>query len=190
MAFNNHELFYKLQFNPYQVYHRKQWYRIISHGFLHADWTHLIVNMLVLWSFGTAVERYFMELEQMGMLKFPRLIFLLYFLVGIILSSLSTLVKHRDNHHYNSVGASGAVSAIVFTSIFFAPLSKVYFYLVIPIPGIIFGILYLVYSQYMSKKNKDNINHDAHFYGAVFGFFFPLVIDVDLINIFLNGLHF
>ncbi|MFP4059235.1 MAG: rhomboid family intramembrane serine protease [Bacteroidales bacterium] len=185
-AFSNETVFTKLQLNPYQTFHRKEWYRLLTHGFLHADWIHLIVNMLVLFSFGTAVEQYFDQLEGGGYLKFPILWFISLYVIGIIISSVLSVAKHKDNPYYNSVGASGAVSAIVFTSIFFAPIQKILFYAVIPIPGILFGVLYLIYSQYMSKKGSDNINHDAHFVGAVFGFIYPLFIDLSLINHFID----
>jgi len=182
------ELFYKLQFNAYQVWHRKEYYRLISHGFIHADWIHLFINMIVLYSFGEAVEKYFDRLAELNYLHFPKLWFLCLYLLGIIFSSLITLYKHRDNINYNAVGASGAVSAVLFTSIFFSPVSKIYFYGVLPVPGILFGVLYLIYSQYMSRRNMDNINHDAHFVGAIFGFIFPLFIDFRLITHFIHQL--
>ena len=106
----------------------------------------------------------------------------------MILATVTSIKNHKDDPWYNSVGASGAVSAVVFTSIFFQPLAKLYFYAVIPIPGIVFGVLYLAYSQYMSKRKNDNINHDAHFIGAVFGFLFPLILEPKLINVFLGQL--
>jgi len=186
LAFNREGLFYKLMMNPYQVHHRKEYYRLFTHGFLHADWVHLIINMLVLFSFGSAVERYFGSLESNGMIQNSSLMFLVLYLSGIIISSLSTQFKHKNNPQYNSVGASGAVSAVLFTSIFFAPFQKVLFYAVIPIPGIIFGVLYLVYSQYMTRKNSDNINHDAHFVGAVYGLIFPILLEPSLFSRFIN----
>lgn len=188
IAFKRHELFSKFEFNAYQIYHRKEWYRLITHGFLHADWMHLIVNMLVLLSFGTVIENYFGELEAQGILHFPVLWYLLLYVGGLVVSSLISLKKHKDDIWYNSLGASGAVSSVIFCSIFFAPWQKLYFYAILPIPGIIFGILYLWYSSYASKKNRDNINHEAHFVGALFGFIFPLLIDVRLINIFIHHL--
>ncbi len=187
-AFNRKELFDKLQLNPYAVYHKKQWYRIITHGFLHADWVHLFVNMFVLFSFGSSIENIFKQLAAQGIINSPILSFLLLYFIGMILATITTIKKHKDNYWYNSVGASGAVSAVVFASIFFQPLAKLYFYAVIPIPGIVFGVLYLAYSQYMSKRDSDNINHDAHFIGAVFGFLFPLLLDPKLINVFLSQL--
>jgi len=188
VAFGNRELFEKLQLNPYKVYHKKEWYRLISHGFLHADWVHLIINMIVLLSFGSAVENIFKQLAANGIIKSPVLVFVLLYFISMISATLTSVVKQKNNAWYNSVGASGAVSAIIFTSIFFQPLARLYVYAVIPIPGIVFGVLYLGYSHYMSKKGGDNINHDAHFIGAVVGFIFPLFIDPSLIHIFLNQL--
>jgi len=188
VAFGNRELFEKLQLNPYKVYHKKEWYRLISHGFLHADWVHLIINMIVLLSFGSAVENIFKQLAANGIIKSPVLVFVLLYFISMISATLTSVVKQKNNAWYNSVGASGAVSAIIFTSIFFQPLARLYLYAVIPIPGIVFGVLYLGYSHYMSKKGGDNINHDAHFIGAVVGFIFPLFIDPSLIHIFLNQL--
>ncbi|HSH52358.1 MAG TPA: rhomboid family intramembrane serine protease [Bacteroidales bacterium] len=187
-AFGNRNLFEKLQLNPYQVYHKKEWYRLISHGFLHADWIHLIINMIVLLSFGSAVENIFKQLAANGIIKSPVLVFVLLYFISMIAATLTSVFKQKDNAWYNSVGASGAVSAVIFTSIFFQPLSRLYLYAVIPIPGIVFGVLYLGYSHYMSKKGGDNINHDAHFIGAVVGFIFPLFINPSLIHVFLNQL--
>ncbi|MDY6800725.1 MAG: rhomboid family intramembrane serine protease [Bacteroidota bacterium] len=188
VAFGNRELFEKLQLNPYKVYHKKEWFRLISHGFLHADWVHLIINMIVLLSFGSAVENIFKQLAANGIIKSPVLVFVLLYFISMIAATLTSVFKQKDNAWYNSVGASGAVSAVIFTSIFFQPLSRLYLYAVIPIPGIVFGVLYLGYSHYMSKKGGDNINHDAHFIGAVVGFIFPLFIDPSLIHVFLNQL--
>ena len=188
LAFSNDQVFSKMKFNPYLVYHRKEYYRLVSHGFVHADWMHLIVNMIVLYSFGSAVENYFDQLEGLGMMKYGKAWFAFMYLAAIIFSSVTTLKKHKDNAYYNSVGASGAVSAILFCSIFFNPWAKLGLYFVIPMPAIIFGVGYLIYSQYMSKRDTDNVNHDAHFIGAVFGFLFPLLIKISFINIFIDQL--
>ncbi|MGE0090219.1 MAG: rhomboid family intramembrane serine protease [Bacteroidales bacterium] len=188
LAFSNRLLFDKLQLNPYLVYHKKEWYRVLSHGFLHADWIHLIINMLVLFSFGSSVERIFKDLANQGIIQSPILSYVILYFASMIMATVTTVKKHKDNEWYNSVGASGAVSAIVFSNIFFQPMSSVYFYGIIPIPGIIFGILYLAYSHYMSKRDSDHINHDAHFIGAVFGFIFPLFLDHKLIYVFIDQL--
>jgi membrane associated rhomboid family serine protease len=190
LSFYSDNLMSHLTFNPYQVYHRKELWRLLTHGFLHADWVHLIVNMIVLYSFGKNVEAWINQLRIEHYINSPVLTYLLLYLGGVIVSTLPTLFKHRNNYMYNSVGASGAVSAIVFTSIFFSPLQKIYFFGAIPIPGIIFAILYLVYSSYMSRRGKDNINHDAHFAGAIFGFIFPVLIDFDLVSHFIKSFSF
>lgn len=181
-AFQNNDLLYKYQFNAYQITKRKQWYRIITYGFLHANWEHLIVNMIVLWSFGTGLEKHFSEhFGSLGILYF----FLLYF-SSIIISTLYDLRKHKEHYHYNAVGASGATSAVVFATIFFAPHEPLYLFFAIPIRGIIFAAAYLYYSYYMGKKNIDNIGHSAHFYGALFGFLFPIIIKPKLFSLFLQ----
>lgn len=188
LAFNNDQTFSKLQFSPYLVYHRKQYYRLLSHGFVHADWMHLFFNMLVLYFFGTRVESIFNYYESEGIIHYGSIWFTFMYIAAIIFSSVTTLKKHKDNPYYNAVGASGAVSAVLFSSIFFDPWAILRINFFIPIPAIIFGVGYLIYSQYMSKRNADNINHDAHFVGAVFGFFFPLLIKVDLIHVFIDRL--
>ncbi len=190
IAFYSNEVMSRLMLNPYQVVHKREWYRVITHGFLHADWTHLIINMIVLYSFGTNVERWFQQLKIAGYIGSPALTYSLLYFGGIIVSSGITLIRYRNDRWYNSVGASGAVSAVIFTSIFFSPLDRLYFFAVLPIPGIVFAVLYLVYSHYMSRRKRDNVNHDAHFLGAVYGFVFPVLIDLDLVSHFLQGLHF
>jgi membrane associated rhomboid family serine protease len=187
-AFKNNDWFYKLQFNPYQVYHRRQWYRLFTHGFLHANWTHLIVNMLVLFFFGPHVESYLRQVLGPSAQQWHSLIFLAYYFGAIGIASLSSLYKHKDDPWYNAVGASGAVSAVLFTFIFFNPWELLYFYGIIPVPGIIMGVLYLIYSHYMSRRESDNVNHDAHLSGAIFGFIFPLIIDFSLLHYFINRL--
>ena len=119
LAFSNGQVFSKLQFNPYQVYHRKEYYRLLSHGFIHADWWHLIINMFVLFSFGRVVESYFQQLAEEGVIHFPNFWFSFLYLAAIVVSSLTTLIRYKNNIMYNSVGASGGVSAVLFCSIFF-----------------------------------------------------------------------
>ena len=144
--------------------------------------------MLVLFSFGRHVEQIFDALGASGRLSQPWLAYILLYSGGIVISTITTYFRNRNNPDYIAVGASGAVSAVLFTSIFFSPLGKVLFYGIIPIPGILFGILYLLYSSYMSRKGKDNINHDAHFWGAIYGLVFPLLIDPSLIRNFFHQL--
>ena len=178
VAFNNHEIFRRLAFNAYDIKHFKNSYRFLSYALIHADWIHLLVNMMVLYSFGRIVEQYYaFYFGTKGILYY-----LLLYVGGTALSTLPSYGKHKDDYSYTAVGASGAVSAVVFASIIFDPLSKIYIFLIpIGIPSIIFGVLYLIYSAYMGKKNIDNIGHDAHFWGAIFGFVFTIVLKPELI---------
>lgn len=188
IAFNNRQMFEKLLLSPYMVIHKKEYQRVITHGFLHADWMHLFVNMFVLYSFGGALEYWFTSLKMAGYIGSSNLHFLILYFGGIVISSLSSIFKNKDNYYYSSVGASGAVSAVVFACIFFDPWQSLYLFAIVPIPGILFGVAYLWYSQYMSKKGGDNINHDAHFYGALFGMLYPILINPSLIMHFINQL--
>ena len=187
-CFNNREYFAKLSFNPYLITTRKQYGQFLTHTFVHADWVHLLVNMFVFFSFGRVVESTFLALEEYDVIFSGRVVFILLYFGGAIIASLSSFIKHRNDPYYVSVGASGAVSAVLFTSIFYSPLEKVYFYGIIPISGILFGVLYLIYSSYMGKRSKDNINHDAHFWGAVYGFIFPVILDPSSLKVFINQL--
>lgn len=187
-AFGNSILFEKLLLNPYVTITRREWYRLITHAFVHANFIHLLVNMIVLYSFGGYVETIFSQLKAIGSIGSVYLHYIILYIGAAVVSSLTTLRKQRNNPYYRSVGASGAVSAIVFFSIFFSPLSKLYLMAIIPIPGIIFAVAYLLYSNYMSRKGGDNINHDAHFVGAVFGFIYPILINPKLFLFFLKQL--
>lgn len=179
-AFQNSNVTEKLIFSPYMVIHKKQWYRIITHAFIHANWTHLLFNMLALWSFGVVVVRNF------NLFTFaPVLHFCILFFAGVIIASVPDLIRQKDNISYLSLGASGGVSAVIFCDIYFDPWSTILIFF-IPCPGIIFGVLYLWYSNYMSRKGGDNINHDAHFYGALFGFIYPLIINPSTFSIFIE----
>ena len=181
LCFNNQELFYKLAFNPYRTIKNKEWHRLITHGFVHADTNHLLINMFTFWSFGTYIE------EGFDVLGFGTSGFLGLYFGGMIVASLYDLIKHKNDPYYNSVGASGAISAVLFTSIFFNPFGKILLFAIIPIPGILFGPLYLVYCQYMNKKGGGNINHNAHFYGAVYGLIYPLLLEPKLFYAFLSN---
>jgi len=180
MCFGRRDLVNKFSFNSYAIFKRKEWFRFITHGFVHADMTHLLINMFTFWSFGTYMEYYFSQIG-FGLWGFIGLYF-----GGMIFSSLYDLVKYRDNIYYQSIGASGAVSAVLFSSILFDPWGTILLFAVIPIPGIIFGVLYLIYCQYMAKRSSDNINHNAHFYGAVYGLLFPILLQPSLAGLFVE----
>ncbi|TRX70886.1 rhomboid family intramembrane serine protease [Carboxylicivirga sp. M1479] len=180
-GFSQPELLYKYQFNAWQIKNRKEYVRWISHGFFHGSWMHLLINMFVLWSFGGPVRQYFL----VSLPGNSSIVFIFFFFSAIVISSIYSYLKEKNNYNYNAIGASGAVSAVVFASILYDPFRIIYLYF-IPIPGIVLGIGYLIYSRIMSKKNVDNIGHDAHFWGAVYGFIFPIILNPSLLIRFFN----
>jgi len=193
LAFNNPGLKDQYMLNPYLVNSKKQYYRIFSHAFIHADWSHLIFNMFTLYFFGSSMfegELYGVEADfKIIYGKTGMLFYVLLYVGGFLFASLPALVKHKNNPGYNSLGASGAVSAVLFASILINPYNGIYIFLLpVEIPAIIFGAGYLLYSAYMAKRNTDNIAHDAHFWGAIFGFVFPAALEPRLIEHFFDAL--
>ncbi|MBI2268916.1 MAG: rhomboid family intramembrane serine protease [Bacteroidetes bacterium] len=184
-AFSNRDLFGKLLFNASAVYNHRQWYRLFSHGLVHADAGHLLLNMFVLFSFGTAIENHYFKAIFSQNASF---VFALMYVTALPASTLYSYYKHKHNYAYNAVGASGAVSAVVFACILISPLSTLLVWF-IPVKAFIFGALYLAYSWYMGKKGTDNVGHDAHFWGAVYGIVFTAVLKPGLIMNFIYQLQ-
>lgn len=185
-AFSNRAFFDKMKFNAFIIKENKQWYRFISYGLIHADWMHLLINMFVLYSFGEQVEMMFIYIFGLK----GTILFLILYVSAIFISAYPSYEKHKNNSWYNAVGASGAVSAILFSSILLLPSSNIYLlFIPSPIPAVIFGILYLIYSAYMAKKAVDNIGHDAHFWGAIYGLTFPIVLKPSLFLNFINQIE-
>ena len=177
IAFQRPQLFESLLFIPYAVQHRGQWYRLFSHAFVHANWPHLLVNMFVLWSFGTNVEMLYPLVTSLPLV----VAFGVLYIGGILFATLPGMAKHRDDPRYRSVGASGAVSSVLFAQIMLMPTNKIYLFGIVELQAWIFGVLYLIYSYAMDKRGGDNVAHDAHFYGAVFGVLFTAALDPDLL---------
>jgi membrane associated rhomboid family serine protease len=183
LAFNNPDLMYRLRHWPFQEKRQKEYYRWLTSGFLHGDYMHLFFNMFTLYGFGEAVE-YFFE-EYFG--QFGIFLFVIFYLLAIIASSSATYQKYKDVPSFASIGASGAVSAVLFAAILFMPtVTMRLLILPIPIPAFVFGILYLWYSDYAAKRGGDGIDHMAHFFGAVFGFFFPILLKPETFPLFLS----
>ena len=176
-AFNDNALKSKMMFNPYKVVHDKEVYRSFTHAFIHADWMHLIFNMFVLYSFGTVLEEYLaITYGPKGYLYFSCL-----YLGGILFSTLLSLRQNKDNIHYNSLGASGAVMAVLFAYVLIFPDAKLMLlFFPVPISAYILGPLILFFEFYMSKKGGTGIAHDAHFAGAIFGIIFMIIVDYEL----------
>lgn len=172
-GFSNPKLIDEFIFYPPAVTHRNQWYRFFSCGLIHADWGHLIFNMLALYLFGKGVEDAFVDLIGPS----GRYVYLLMYLSALLISLLPTYFKNKENYHYRSLGASGGVSAVIFAGLMLAPETEVFiFFIPIPIPGFIFAPLYLLISAVMDRKGNTNINHSAHIWGAVYGLAFIIVL--------------
>jgi membrane associated rhomboid family serine protease len=177
----------RLWFTAYGVWHRREWYRMLSYGLVHGGWGHLFFNMLTLYFFGDVVEKYFAAAYGSGT---GTALYIVFYVSALAVSSVGDLLKYRNDQSYCAVGASGAVSAVLFASILFEPKMGIYIYLIpIPVPGYIFAPLYLLYCWYMNRRNMDNIGHSAHFWGAVYGLLFPLVFRPDIFFHFLNQLQ-
>ena len=184
-AFQDRGRFVSLMHSPFQEKKSNQYYRMLTSGFLHGGMEHLLINMFVLYMFGELIEQKFLfEFgEVMG-----RLNYLLLYLLGIIFANIPTFLMHKNNPNFSSVGASGAVSALVFVFILFYPWQKLLLFFIIPCPAIIAGVLYLIYSSYAAKKGTDKIDHVAHFGGAVFGFLFTIILKPELFSQFMEKL--
>ncbi|MDB5025870.1 MAG: rhomboid family intrarane serine protease [Mucilaginibacter sp.] len=176
VAFSNDDLYAKLILHPYDVSRGKKVYTLITSGFIHADWMHLIFNMLSYFFFAFQLE------ATLGHWQFA-----LLYMLSMILSDLPSVVKHKNDFWYRSLGASGAISAVVFGAILFNPLSKMMILILpIPIPAVLFGILYLVYCSYGSKRGQDNINHDAHLFGALSGIMITVLLVPQVVPYFFH----
>lgn len=171
IAMNNQDVLTKTIMWPYGVKRHKQFYRFITSGFIHADYMHLFFNMFTLLFFGKAVEQYFSAYGLGGNISYLALYFL-----GLIASDMPTYIKEKDNYNYHCLGASGAVSAVVFAAIVFNPWSSLYIYGALKISAFVYAVLYIFYCVAMSKRGGDNINHDAHLWGALFGLGFTIAL--------------
>ena len=182
-AMQNPQLKAKMIFHPVTISQYGQWYRFLSSGFIHADGMHLIINMFVLWSFGNAIENgyYPAFLGEYSTVKY----LLLYF-GGIIVASIPSFIRHKNDGRYSALGASGGVAAVVFAVILFAPWQNLYLYAAIPIPQIVAGVAYIVYSWVKDKKANDNIGHMAHLTGAIWGFVFTIAMSFALLGRFVE----
>ncbi|MDX1627116.1 MAG: rhomboid family intramembrane serine protease [Fulvivirga sp.] len=182
-AWQNESLTRQWIFNPYSIKKYKEYYRFITSGFLHSGWVHLIFNMLMLFMFGQQIEAVFSYIygPMIG-----KVIFAALYLIGIVVSDIPTFLKHKEHAYYNALGASGGVSAVLFSYVLFAPVQKLYLYGLIGLPGIVWAGLYIVYSIYMGKQGSDNVNHDAHLYGGLFGIVFTIIVYPDIIPHFLD----
>jgi membrane associated rhomboid family serine protease len=180
MAFKNSRLMNDLILWPPAITRQREYHRLVTYGLVHADFGHLLFNMLTLYFFGQSMEGFFAA--RLGSFGFA-----LFYIGGLVISILPTYVKNRSNPNYRSLGASGAVSAVLFSYILLAPWSRI-IVLVIPMPAIVYAVLYTGYSIYMDRRGQGNINHSAHLWGAAYGVIFTLLVDPRVLPYFLNAL--
>ena len=179
-AFNNPRLLDRLLLWPPAIARNHQYDRLLTHGFVHADWQHLLFNMITLYFFGRAVEGVFTDLiGQAG--------FVLFYLSAILVAILPTYLRHRHDPRYRSLGASGAVSAVLFAYILMAPWSLIFVF-VLPVPAILYAVFYVGYSIWMDRQGNDNVNHSAHLWGAGYGLLFTVIMEPRVIPFFLQQL--
>jgi membrane associated rhomboid family serine protease len=178
MAFYNERMYSEFMLHPYSVARGQKLWTVITSGFIHRDWSHLLFNMLSFYFFAFQLE------AILGHWQFA-----LLYMASLILSDLPTVGKHKDDYWYHSLGASGAISAVVFSFILFNPLTKmIIFPIPIPIPALLYGVVYLVYCAYASRQSRDSINHDAHFFGAISGIMITILLYHEVVPLFLRQL--
>jgi len=174
LAFGNRRLLDRLILWPPAIDRRHQYDRLVTHGFIHADWSHLLFNMITLYFFGRLVEQWFAA-------YIGRAGFVAFYLSALVAAILPTYLRHRRDPHYFSLGASGAVSAVLFASILLNPWSQVYIFPVpIGIPAIVYAVFYIAYSIWMDRRGQDSVNHSAHLSGAAYGVLFTLLMAPEL----------
>ncbi|MDX1904813.1 MAG: rhomboid family intramembrane serine protease [Thermonemataceae bacterium] len=187
LAWQQPKLLNQWIFYPYAIRKNKEWLRFLTSGFIHSDYMHLIFNMISLFFLGKYAEFGFME--RFGVDSYI-LVYVFFYLSAIIVSDIPTFFKQSKNPHYRALGASGAVSAVVFATILMEPGMRLrVFPIPFPIPGVVYALLYIFYSAYMAKNARDNIGHDAHLYGSLYGLAFVGVLMPDKILQFLQSLQ-
>ena len=179
-AFQNPRLLERLILWPPAISARGQYDRLVTSGFIHADFGHLFFNMFTFYSFGSYMERLFTP--RIGAIGYA-----LFYLVGIVVADVPSYLRHRNDAGYRSLGASGAVSAVLFAFILINPWSTILLF-VIPVPAILFAAVYLAYTIYMDRMRTDRINHSAHLWGAIYGVLFTLALEPRVLGLFFERL--
>lgn len=182
LAWQNRDIMERGIFWPPAVNEGEKW-RLLTYGVLHADGSHLLFNMITLYFFGGLIEKYFVRMYG----DIGHWFYLLYYLGGLLVSIFPSYLKHKNNPRYRSLGASGAVSAVLFAFILFSPWSMIIVF-VVPMPAIVYAVLYTGYSIWMGKRGGDNINHSAHMWGALYGVVALIALNPNLFTHFVNEL--
>jgi len=184
-GFSNYNLINRWKHFPYQESRHKEWFRLLTSGFVHADWVHLLVNMYVLYSFGSMIESYILSWYGNAA---GRILFLVVYLANIILANIPTTTRQMNNPGFSSIGASGAVSGLLFMYILLDPWAMFGLFFVIPVPAVILGAGYLIYSSWAAKKGQGRLDHSAHFAGAIAGMAMLILIHHEVLSDFFRRL--
>ena len=181
LAFGNRKLLEGMLFWPPALAQKGEYQRLLTYGLVHADFTHLFFNMFTLYFFGTLVEGFYKaRLGDYG--------FAFFYALGLLASMLPTWWRHRHDPEYRSLGASGSVMAVLFASMLFDPWMLIYLFAAVPIPAIVYGVLFVGYELWADRRGGDRVNHSAHLWGAAYGLLFTLAVDPSLWGRFLRGL--
>lgn len=180
LGFNDRAFLDRWLLNPYQARRKKRLAPYLTYGFVHADFTHLLFNMFTLFFFGRAMEGFFKA-------HFFGFGYYAFYLGAIVISILPSALPNRNNPRYSTLGASGAVSAVLFAYILLQPWSMLYIYF-IPVPAILYAVFYVIYSIYLDKKGGDNVNHSAHLWGAAYGVLFTVLLEPGVLKGFADKL--
>lgn len=181
LAFNRPALKEQLLYHPYRVNAFKEWHRIVTHAFVHADFNHLALNAFVLFQFGTRVE---WVMQQTRGAAF----FLLLYFGGVAFAAIPGMIRHHDHPSYRSLGASGAVSAVLIAYILHFPTAELLLFFILPLPGFAVGILFFAGEYYMDKRSGGNIAHDAHLWGGLYGLLFTVATTPHIVPAFVTAL--
>ncbi|HMX89529.1 MAG: rhomboid family intramembrane serine protease [Saprospiraceae bacterium] len=173
-GFSNYGIIEACRHYPYEEYRNKSYYRWLTCGFVHGSVMHLLLNLFVLWQFGFVIERLY---TSMFGLTQGRMIYFTTYLLIMVLSCIPSYIKNKNNPNYASIGASGAISGILFIYIRYFPWNTLLIYGIVPLPAIMMGVLYLIYSWWAARNSNDGVDHEAHYYGAITGFLLSLIID-------------
>lgn len=180
LAFNNPRLLERLILWPPAIDRNRHYDRLLTHGFIHADWQHLLFNMITLFFFGRYIEPFFADyLGPLG--------FLMFYLSAIVIAILPTYMRHRHDPSYRSLGASGGVSAVLFAYILINPWNLIFIFF-LPVPAIVYGVAFVGYSFWADRQGGGNTNHNAHLSGAIYGVLFMLLMEPRVGGVFLQRL--
>ena len=179
-GFSNPRLIDRLILWPPAITRGREYWRLASCGLIHADGQHLLFNMITLYFFGGLIEQFYAA-------KVGEIGYLLFYVGGLVVSSLPSWQRHRDDAGYRSLGASGAVSAALFAFILLRPWATIYVF-VVPVPAVVYAVLYLAYTVYMDRQRADRINHSAHLWGALYGIVVTALVEPRVLGAFLRQL--